>query len=64
MSAFEQKVEPVNKNVQYVVFAADPYETVSFRIPNWEIDKSEGKFFTHWNSERKVFTLQVHFTVC
>ncbi len=43
MSAFEQKVEVPEKQYQYLLFAADPYETIAFKIPNMEIDFSEGK---------------------
>ena len=32
MSAFEQKVEPPDKNFQYILFACDPYGTLHFRI--------------------------------
>lgn len=31
MSSYEQKVEPWDKRYQYVLFAAEPYETVAFR---------------------------------
>lgn len=66
MSAFEQKVEKPDKNYQYLLFAAEPYETIAFKIPNREIerdtnDKTKGRFYTKWDSENKVFTLQVHF---
>lgn len=66
MSAFEQKVEKPDKNYQYLLFAAEPYETVAFKIPNREIerdttDKTKGRFYTKWDNEKKVFTLQVHF---
>lgn len=37
-----------DKNYMYLLFAADPYETISFKVPNSEVDKSEGKLFTHW----------------
>jgi splicing factor 3A subunit 2 len=29
MSAYEQRVEPADKAFQYVLFAAEPYETVT-----------------------------------
>jgi len=61
MSAFEQKVEKSDSKFQYILFAAEPYETVAFKIPNLEIDKSEGKFFTHWDKEKNAFTLQMFF---
>jgi splicing factor 3A subunit 2 len=32
----------------YLLFAAEPYEVISFKVPNAEVDKSEGKLFTHW----------------
>eukprot|EP00761_Pharyngomonas_kirbyi_P013789 gb/GECH01013818.1/.p1 GENE.gb/GECH01013818.1/~~gb/GECH01013818.1/.p1 ORF type:complete len:225 (+),score=49.27 gb/GECH01013818.1/:1-675(+) len=61
MSPWEQKVEPPDRNYQYVVFAAEPYENIAFKIPNREIDKSEGKVYTHWDKEKQVFTLQLYF---
>ena len=63
MSAYEQKVEAPDKNYQYLLFAAEPYETVGFRIPNLEVDKSEGKFYTHWDKDHSRFTLQVFFNM-
>ena len=47
MSAFEQRKEEQNKKYQFLLFAADPYEVVAFRVPNIEIEKS-AKFFSHW----------------
>lgn len=61
MSAFEQKVEPRDERYQYLLFAADPYETIAFKIPNLPIDKGEGKFTTDWNKEEKKFSLQLYF---
>ncbi|CEG37642.1 splicing factor 3a subunit 2 [Plasmopara halstedii] len=63
MSAFEQKVEVPDKNWQYLLFACEPYETVAFKIPNVDIDKSEGKFFSNWDKDGKTFTLQLTFAV-
>lgn len=57
MSAYEQRVEPPDKNFQYVVFAAEPYETVAFKVPNKPVDKSEDKYFTQWNPISKVYTV-------
>lgn len=42
MSAFEQKVEVPDKNYQYLLFAAEPYETIAFKVPNRDIEKSTG----------------------
>jgi len=60
MSAYEQKVEPVDKNFQYVLFAAEPYETIAFKIPNKEIDKDKDKFLTEWDAAKQTFTLQFY----
>jgi len=61
MSTFEQKKQPPDNKYQYFLVAAEPYETIAFRIPNLEIDRSEGKFVTHWDREKQVFTLQLFF---
>eukprot|EP00164_Ancoracysta_twista_P006784 GFYU01009514.1.p1 GENE.GFYU01009514.1~~GFYU01009514.1.p1 ORF type:complete len:252 (+),score=53.15 GFYU01009514.1:97-852(+) len=61
MSTFEQKIEPVDKAWQYILFAAEPYETIAFKVPNVEIDRSEGRFSTNWDSETKQFKLQLYF---
>ena len=61
MSAFEQKIEIPNKDWQYLIFAAEPYETIAFKIPSREIDRDIQNYWTHWNSETKTFYLQVSF---
>jgi len=61
MSAYEQRVEAPEKDWQYLLFAAEPYETIGFKIPNQEIDKNPSKFFTSWDDDSKVFTLQLYF---
>lgn len=61
MSVFEQRVQPPDARYQYILFAADPYETVGFRIPNRKIDRAEGRFYTHWDADRRKFTLQLYF---
>ena len=61
MSAYEQKVETWDKRYQYLLVAAEPYEVIAFKVPNMEIDKSRERFFTHWEPDKKVFTLQLHF---
>lgn len=61
MSVFEQRVERPDKRYQYLLFAAEPYETIGFRIPNRRIDRAEGRFFTQWDPERRKFTLQLFF---
>lgn len=61
MSSFEQKIEPADKNYQYLLLACDPYETIGFKIPNQPIDKRDGRFYTNWDKERKKFVLQLFF---
>jgi splicing factor 3A subunit 2 len=61
MSAYEQQKEPANDAFQFLLFAADPYEIIAFKIPNIEIDKSPERLLTHWDEEKNVFTLQLYF---
>ncbi|XP_059436647.1 uncharacterized protein LOC132169669 [Corylus avellana] len=63
MSSYEQRVQPFNKRYQYLLFAADPYEIIAFKVPSTEIDKTPPKFFTHWNPASKMFTLQLYFKI-
>ena len=39
MSAYEQHIEPPDRKWQYLLFAAEPYETIGFKLPSREIDK-------------------------
>jgi len=34
MSAYEQRMEPPDRQWQYLLFAAEPYETIGFKVPN------------------------------
>jgi splicing factor 3A subunit 2 len=69
MSAIEQKKETTDWRYQYLLFAAEPYETVCFKVPNWEVDKGSStssgsennRFFNHWDPDGKVYSLQVPF---
>ncbi|KAL0309653.1 UNVERIFIED_CONTAM: Splicing factor 3A subunit [Sesamum calycinum] len=61
MSSFEQKIQPFDKRYQYLLFAAEPYEIIAFKVPSTEIDKSTPKFFSHWDPDSKMFTLQLYF---
>ena len=62
MSSYEQKLEAPNKEYQYLLIACDPYETIGFKIPNKEIDKREGRFYTKWEPNGKDFTVQLYYT--
>lgn len=62
MSAFEQRIEsPPDRRYQYLLVAAEPYETVGFKIPNEPIDRRDGMFVTNWDVESKTFTLTLYF---
>jgi splicing factor 3A subunit 2 len=61
MGAYEQRVEQPDRNFQYVVIAAEPYETIAFKIPAHEVDMGEGKFFTFWDPDTKQYALQLLF---
>jgi splicing factor 3A subunit 2 len=68
MSSFEQRIEPADKDYQFILFAAEPYETIAFKIPNKDIEKNlgptipgESKFWTKWDDPIKQFSLQLHF---
>jgi len=61
MSAYEQKHEAPDRAFQYILFAAEPYETIAFKVSSRELDKTSGKFWHFWNKETKTFFLQFHF---
>ncbi|KAF7233603.1 hypothetical protein EG68_12356, partial [Paragonimus skrjabini miyazakii] len=58
MSAYEQRIEPPDRRWQYLLFAAEPYETIAFKIPSREVDKDPKKLWTYWNPAVKQFFLQ------
>ena len=57
MSAFEQTVEKADPRWQFLVIAAEPYETVAFKVPNLEIDFANGKHFEAWDREKRKYSL-------
>ncbi|KAJ2778242.1 CWF complex protein sap62 [Coemansia javaensis] len=61
MSAYEQRVEPPNSQYQYLLFAADPYETIAFKIQSREVDMRPGRLWSHWDRDTRRFTLQLFF---
>lgn len=61
MSTFEQQVEKRDDRIQYLLVAAEPYETVAFKIPNEPIDRAHERFFTHWDPDTALFYLQFFF---
>ncbi|XP_065568232.1 splicing factor 3A subunit 2-like [Artemia franciscana] len=63
MSAYEQRIEPPDRKWQYLLFAAEPYETIAFKVPSREVEKCETKFWTLWNKDTKQFFLQFSYKV-
>ena len=61
MSTWEQKVEAHDKRFQYLVVAAEPYESVAFKLQSLEVDQRGGTFWTHWDGDTKQYTMQVMF---
>ena len=62
MSAFEQKVEdPPDKDFQYMLVAAEPYETCGFKLQAREVDRTNDRFWTWWDADLKEFWVQVMF---
>ena len=59
MSSFEQRREAVDPRYQYLLFAAEPYEVIGFKIPNWDMDRAEGSAYSHWDADEKVYTLRL-----
>jgi splicing factor 3A subunit 2 len=65
MSAWEQKREPPNKAYQYLIVAAEPYETIAFRIPAREIeDEADDAGYwnwSYWDPDTKQYSFQFMF---
>jgi splicing factor 3A subunit 2 len=61
MSAYEQKVEEPDKNYQYLLVAAEPYETCGFKLQAREVDKREGRYWTWFDEDSKEFWVQISF---
>lgn len=55
--AHEQNVEKKDENFKYLVVAAEPYETIGFKLSNKSIDYSEDNYKYKWDSENKVYTI-------
>ena len=60
MSCFEQRKEAPDRAWQYVLFAAEPYETIAFKVPNAEVERGDS-FFVHWDADAKIFSVQLPF---
>lgn len=60
-SAFAQQIEQPDRHYQYLVIAAEPYETIAFKIPSLPIDKREERHFSFWDPDSKEYYLQIMF---
>jgi splicing factor 3A subunit 2 len=66
MSAYEQRVEVADPRWQYLLFAAEPYETIAFKIPNRPIVRERDlptSLRTRWDRDALVFSLHLHFVL-
>ncbi|KAF4122530.1 splicing factor 3A subunit 2 [Geosmithia morbida] len=61
MNAFTQRVEDPDRNYQYLLVAAEPYETVAFKIPARELDKRDDRQFDFWDPDAKEYWIQIMF---
>lgn len=61
MSAYEQKVEVPDKAFRFLLFAAEPYVTIAFKVPSLELDMGEEKFIENWDPERKLYVMLLTF---
>lgn len=61
MSAYEQKIEEPDKSFQYLLIAAEPYETCAFKLQAREVDRREGRYWTWFDEDSKEFWVQVLF---
>ncbi len=60
-SAFSQRVETPDRQFQYLLVAADPYETCAFKIPARALDRREGRTFDYWDADAHEYWVQVMF---
>jgi splicing factor 3A subunit 2 len=59
MSAYEQKLESPDSSHQYFLIAAEPYDTICFKIPNLGVDRSPDRLYEQWDPETKKYKVQV-----
>ena len=50
-----------DKQFQYLLIAAEPYETCGFKLQAREVDRREGRFWTWFDEDSKEFWVQVLF---
>lgn len=43
MSAYEQRKEPNDRKYQYILFHAEPYEVIAFKMKSFEVDRNNSR---------------------
>ncbi len=62
MSAYEQRIEPPSKFFQYLLVAAEPYDTIAFKVQSREVDRSgDDRLWSWWDADTKQYHLQFFF---
>ena len=55
MSAYEQRLEPPDKLWQYLLFAAEPYETIAFKVRGMSCSHTVCQWVLAATMQRLVF---------
>ena len=66
MSCYEQKREVPDPKFRYLLFAAEPYETIAFKIPSWDIERDHKKanlLYTNWDQKNLKFMVCSFFLI-
>ncbi|CAD6576942.1 MAG: hypothetical protein CYPHOPRED_000128 [Cyphobasidiales sp. Tagirdzhanova-0007] len=61
MSSYEQHVEAPAREYQYLVIAAEPYQSISFKIQSREVDAAEGRSWEYWDPDSHTYSFQFLF---
>jgi len=61
MSSYEQHIETPAREHQYLVIAAEPYQTISFKIQSKELDQTEGRSWEYWDPDSQTYSFQFLF---
>ena len=66
MSAYEQKIEPPDRKWQYLLFAAEPYETISFKVIDMieQLQLTCGTSSALWGCFKSMIAASAQFNVC
>uniref|UniRef100_A0A7S4UCX1 Matrin-type domain-containing protein n=1 Tax=Paramoeba aestuarina TaxID=180227 RepID=A0A7S4UCX1_9EUKA len=58
VSTWDQTVEAKDPRFQYLLVAAEPYETIAFKIPNAKLD---GPVVPSWDRDSLKFQIELHY---